>query len=110
MNAISVCIGNGAYGEVWSLPDKPNAVKLIEINEKDNIWCNTQNAIRELHLLRYKSPYIVNYIEAKYRFGTVELHMERMAMDLGRLIDQNDPNMEDWSQLQVQSVGRQRIV
>lgn len=73
-------IGSGAYGEVWAYPDERVAVKIIHIKRKGLI--NLISAIREIHVLRYKSNYIVPLKCINFRYSSIEIHMQQMSMDL----------------------------
>jgi serine/threonine protein kinase len=75
-------IGSGAFGQVWVKDDEKKAIKIIIV--KDIV--NVQSAIRELHVLRYSNDFIVKFFEAKFRYGCIEFYMEKMDMDLLKLI------------------------
>lgn len=75
-------IGSGAFGQVWFKQHEKQAVKIIPVKELVNV----QSAIRELHVLRYTNDYIVTFYEAKFRYGSIEFYMEKMDMDLMKLI------------------------
>ena len=75
-------IGSGAFGQVWFKEEEKKAVKIIPVKELINV----QSAIRELHVLRYSNDFIVKFYEAKFRYGCMEFYMEKMDMDLMKLI------------------------
>ena len=77
-------IGNGAFGQVWFC-SKENVAKKITSMKADDIT-NLISFIREVHVLSLKNDYIVKFTEIKYRYNSVEVHMERMNMDLQKLI------------------------
>jgi len=77
-------IGSGAYGQVWAYPEERIAVKIISVS-KDGL-SNLQSAIREIHVLKYESKYIVPLETIDYRYGSIEIHMDQMTIDLSKQI------------------------
>ena len=86
-------IGNGAYGQVWFKPEDKCATKIIAIEKQDTT--NMQSAIRELHVLRYSHANIVHFQEVKFRYNNIEFYMERMDMDLLKLIRKGSISYEN---------------
>ena len=96
MASFATKIGSGTYGNVYSGSRNSNAVKIIKISDDDYVWSNLENALREIHALRYKSPHIVNLLDFKFRFGAVELQLERYNTDLRRYIEDRGKNWESY--------------
>lgn len=71
-------LGSGAYGKVFAYAKA--ALKLIPIGKSGDT--NLQSFIRELDVLRHSNSYIVEFFKCDWRYGSVELHMERMDTDI----------------------------
>ena len=79
-----VNIGNGAYGQVWYNANEGVAKKITAI-KKDGLT-NLVACLRELEVLKLKNDYIVKFVDMKYRYNSIEIHMEKMDYDLMKLI------------------------
>jgi serine/threonine protein kinase len=84
MKMVGTFLNGGAYGEVHAYPQDNRAVKLSAI--KDNDINTVQAVVRELHVLRLSSRYLVPFRGAELRYGSTELHMELMQSDLKKII------------------------
>ncbi len=80
-------VGKGAFGRVWSymLQGKRVAVKLIKVQEMTSL----QSALREIHVLLYKSKHMIQLQNISYKYNHLEIHMEYMAIDLRKALKLN---------------------